>query len=343
MTGVVGARRYVVVSGPPASGKSTLAAALAAELGYPLVAKDTIKEALMARLGAPDVEASRRLGGAAVAAVLAVAQDCPAAVLESVWHRSRAAADLAALGAPLVEVFCRCERSVAQARYEARAGTRAAGHFDRDRLSDELWNDENTVPVAGGWPVLEVDTTGPVEVAAVTARVRDALRSAAGSVVAREAEAADGPALAALHHATVTAAYAGIFPRDAPMPDVVELAAQWAEALAESGAVVLVAEAYGVVVGSVAIRPDADHLGRAQLRRLHVLPGWWGVGLGSRLHDEALARMSAGSYADASLWVLEANTRARAMYERRGWRLVPRDLLEWPGLDVLEVRYEREL
>ncbi len=38
---------FVLVAGWPASGKSTLARALAAELGLPLLAKDEIKEALM--------------------------------------------------------------------------------------------------------------------------------------------------------------------------------------------------------------------------------------------------------------------------------------------------------
>jgi predicted kinase len=43
-------RGFVVVSGPPASGKSSLAPALAAELDLPLLAKDVIKDALAARL-----------------------------------------------------------------------------------------------------------------------------------------------------------------------------------------------------------------------------------------------------------------------------------------------------
>ena len=38
---------FVVVSGPPGSGKSAVAEPLARELGLPLIAKDTIKEALM--------------------------------------------------------------------------------------------------------------------------------------------------------------------------------------------------------------------------------------------------------------------------------------------------------
>lgn len=68
---------FVVVTGPPASGKSTLAPPLARELALPLVAKDTIKDALMSVLPVPDVGASRQLGGTAVAAMLAIAGQSP--------------------------------------------------------------------------------------------------------------------------------------------------------------------------------------------------------------------------------------------------------------------------
>jgi len=37
---------FVVVSGPPASGKTTLARTIAPALDLPLIAKDTIKQAL---------------------------------------------------------------------------------------------------------------------------------------------------------------------------------------------------------------------------------------------------------------------------------------------------------
>lgn len=164
---------FVVVSGPPASGKSTLAPVLARHLGLPLVAKDTIKGALMSVLPVPDVESSRQVGRGAVAAMLAVAAESPiGAVIECNFHRSVAGEDLDRLPGAVVEVFCRCDRAVAHRRYRNRAGTRHAGHFDSARTVEELWNDEVTEPVAGGWPVLEVDTNGPVDASEVLAFVR---------------------------------------------------------------------------------------------------------------------------------------------------------------------------
>src|SRR6266581_3148469 len=164
---------FVVVSGPPASGKSTLAPVLARELGAPLVSKDTIKDALMSMLPVPDVEASRQIGRAAVAAMLAVAADSPiGAVIESNFYRSVAVESLGRLPGRLVEIFCRCDQAVAHNRHQARAGTRHAGHFDGVRIVEELWNDEVAEPVSGGWPVMEVDTNASVDMEEVLAFVR---------------------------------------------------------------------------------------------------------------------------------------------------------------------------
>ena len=165
---------FIVVSGPPASGKTTLARAVAPALGLPLIAKDTIKQALMTVLPVPDLQTSRIVGAASVAALLAVAAETAGAVLESVWYRSRALAGLHRLPGDIVEVFCRCDPLIARQRYALRAGTRDAGHFDTERVIDELWNDEVARPVAGGWPVIEIDTSNPVDVKPLIERIRTA-------------------------------------------------------------------------------------------------------------------------------------------------------------------------
>ena len=173
----VGNRTYILVSGPPGSGKSTLAPKIAAHFGLPLIAKDTIKEMLMAAFPPADVEESRRLGRAAVAVMFAVAGDATrGAVIESVFHRSRALSDIEALPGAVVEVFCRCDPNVASLRYQARSTTRGVGHFDSVRTPDELWNADVAGPVAGGWPVLEADTNQVVDIDAMARQVESAMR-----------------------------------------------------------------------------------------------------------------------------------------------------------------------
>jgi hypothetical protein len=55
-----------------------------------------------------------------------------------------------------------------------RSARRPAGYHDAERSAAELWNGEVGLPVAGGWPVLEVDTGVAVDVAALARRIRTA-------------------------------------------------------------------------------------------------------------------------------------------------------------------------
>jgi predicted kinase len=164
-------RGYVLVGGWPGSGKTTVARALAPELQFAYLSKDEVKEALMDCLGAPaTVEQSRRLGTAAVHAVLRVARGCPGAVIDSTWfpYSLPLVRDLAG---PFVEVRCRIAVDLARARYRRRA--RDERHLDRLRTEDELWGED--VPPLGVGPVVEVDTEQPVDTAALAATVRGAL------------------------------------------------------------------------------------------------------------------------------------------------------------------------
>jgi predicted kinase len=169
---------YVIVSGPPGSGKTTVARAIATDLDVPLFAKDTVKEALMDALGVPDPETSRRLGGASVAVLIALATENGRGVVESTWQRSLALDDLTRLRGPICEVFCRCPPETARARVEARAARRHPGHHDLLRLADDLWTGERAEPISGPWPVVEVDTSGAFDAGATLRAVRGALEGA---------------------------------------------------------------------------------------------------------------------------------------------------------------------
>jgi predicted kinase len=166
MTGVL-----VLVTGPPASGKTTLAGPLAAALGLPLIGKDLIKEALFDVLGTGDRAWSRRLGKASFEVLYAVAGALPAAVLDANLG-PEAAPRLQAIDAHLLEVYCRCPADEVERRFASRAPTRHPGHVDH-LLAPEI---KATLTRGAGpldlGPVLEVDTTHPVDTSKVAAWVR---------------------------------------------------------------------------------------------------------------------------------------------------------------------------
>jgi predicted kinase len=157
----------VYVSGSPGAGKTSLAAPLAAELGYALLTKDLIKETLHDALGAPepDLAWSRRLGGAAMELLWTLAARSADANFrpQSDYERSR----LTALGGCPVEVHCACPAEIAAARYNTRARhpVHHMAHASVEALAE--WDR----PVGIG-TLVTVETTLPVDVAAVAARVR---------------------------------------------------------------------------------------------------------------------------------------------------------------------------
>lgn len=166
----------VIVSGPPASGKTTLALRLAAELRLPVIGRDDIKERLFDSLGWSDRAWSQRLGGAswevlywAIGTHLAAARSC---IAESNFDPRRDSVKLAALcsrfSAIPIQIHCIADGHLLVERYLARVadGTRHPGHVDRVTIGEqrERLLAARPPPLAIDGPTLVVDTTDPARI-----------------------------------------------------------------------------------------------------------------------------------------------------------------------------------
>jgi predicted kinase len=166
--------RIAYVSGRLGAGKSSLAAPLAAELGYSLVTKDLIKETLHDALfvpGAGEIDRawSQRLSAASFELLWALAARAGDMVIEANFHphSEHELGKLRGLGDRVVEVHCACPADVAVARYNARQ--RHEVHWLTTATLAAM--DKYDRPVGVG-PLITVDTTVPVDVASVAAEVR---------------------------------------------------------------------------------------------------------------------------------------------------------------------------
>ena len=149
----------MLVHGVPGSGKTTLATALAAELGWPLVSKDALKETLLDALGFADREASRRIGAAAGEICWTVIASSPGPCVLDTWITDRGVVDVGVARARIdrvVEVWCHADDDIVRERYRSRV--RHPGHFDDvNHEQHDAWI-ASARPLAIG-EVIDVDTT----------------------------------------------------------------------------------------------------------------------------------------------------------------------------------------
>jgi predicted kinase len=114
----------VVVSGPPAAGKSTVASWVGARYGLAVIAKDAVKEALADALGFGTAGQHKALTMAAFEVMWRLAGEIPSVVLDANF-REGARGRLEALGKPVVEISCRCPPALCRERFAARTDRHA--------------------------------------------------------------------------------------------------------------------------------------------------------------------------------------------------------------------------
>ncbi len=181
----------IIVTGPPASGKSSLGRYVARELRLPYVSKDGIKETLFDTLGWVDRAWSKRLGHASnellwyfAEAELAVGRSV---VVESNLHAALATPRILELRARCdfqpIQVQCLAAGDVLVQRFMERE--RHPGHGDStliEEIGPSLLQAKPEILDIGG-PVIQVDTTdwARVDYAKLVESIRAAMREAEGA------------------------------------------------------------------------------------------------------------------------------------------------------------------
>ena len=153
----------ILITGHPATGKTTFAHFLAQELALPLIWKDQIKESLIETLGTSDTEWSRKLGTAAWTLLYKQVENLLKAsisfLVESNFDPIYANEHWEKLAQKynfrLIQIRCETEPGILLKRYVQRIkeGDRHLGHVDASKDKDFI----ESIKQPLGWIMVESD------------------------------------------------------------------------------------------------------------------------------------------------------------------------------------------
>ena len=165
-----------------------------------------------------------------------------------------------------------------------------------------------------------------------------------------QAKEADIPAIARVHVAAWKTAYRGIIADD--FLDRLTIGRRdtlWRQYLAMPDRRLLICKEQGEVTGFAACGPtrdgDKDPALVGELYAINVAPDYWRQGCGQALVKRVIRELTRAKFALVTLWVLDANERARRFYERAGFALDAgaSRKIQVSGTRLTEVRYRKNL
>lgn len=141
----------IIVSGPPCSGKTTLAKSIAQKFNLPLITKDSLKEILFDTVGWKDREWSKKIGSASFS-IMHYILDSLMATGQSIiiegnfkteFESQHLSPRLNKYNYRSVQIMCQCDGQILFERFKQRSesGNRHPGHCDTgnyDELKESL-------------------------------------------------------------------------------------------------------------------------------------------------------------------------------------------------------------
>jgi ribosomal protein S18 acetylase RimI-like enzyme len=166
----------------------------------------------------------------------------------------------------------------------------------------------------------------------------------------RKAKVEDASGIASVHVSSWRVAYRGHMPDEfLDGLDVEKRTNMWRELTLDPGKIIFVAEDSETnIQGFSALGPsrdiDADP-STAEVSAIYVHPEKWGKGIGRALLSASIDQVRKREFDRVTLWVLEANQRARSFYESFGFIHdgAIKDDDHWKSFAVREVRYRLDL
>jgi GNAT superfamily N-acetyltransferase len=169
-------------------------------------------------------------------------------------------------------------------------------------------------------------------------------------MVIRAATISDAHDIAEVHVAGWKAAYRGLMP-DSVLDglSVPKREEMWRRIIAEQKYQLLVAEHDDRIVGFINFGSGRDSEAvpglTGEILAIYVDPNRWHEGIGRGLLEAALSELKSAGFNEATLWVLDSNSRGRVFYERAGFSAdgVTKSGIVGDNAKIQEVRYRRPL
>ena len=164
----------------------------------------------------------------------------------------------------------------------------------------------------------------------------------------RFAEESDAPSIARVHVRSWQEAYRGQVP-DSYLDglSVQDRERSWKKGLAK-GNTVLVAEIDNQIIGFSGFgqaRDDGESEHTiGEVYAIYLLEKYWDQGIGRKLLERSMSSLASVGCSSVVLWVLESNQRARAFYEKFGYRVDGHEETgNRGGVEMKEIRYSLHL